>query len=234
MDEVKENRKIVNIIINDLKNSKNDIITNKIKLSRINNEDIIIRKDENIFFSIKEDYSYIPLTKNIWNIFYNNYGGDIILEKKGFANNGEIYVEIDYKRVDCFFTLFETKDTIYHYCFILDDFIEYENFIKFLKGNKPINTARFLLGIFDIQITAHNTPEKFKNIINDVDKLINNYDLTIYFFGSFKFNDSASDNIQNIKNNKNNLYLSYKHKNKQINDEVKNYKNTHTNIHQYY
>ena len=229
INEERENKLIINIIINDLKRSNDDIITNNINLPKIKNENIIIRRDSNIFFEVKEDYSFIPLTKDIWKILYNNYNSDLILEKKGFVNNGEIYIEIEYKRIDCFFTLFKTKDLIYHYCFVLDDLTEYENFIKYLKGNKVVNTARYLLSILNIDIMAQNTFEKFKKIIYNVDKLIDNYDITIYFFGSFRFKDSP-ENLELLRNNKNSLYLSYKQINEKIIDKVNEYKNTHTNF----
>ena len=231
IDAEKENKKILNIIINCLKNSNQAIINNNEKLPKINNESIIIKRDNNIYFKISSDCSYIPLNKDIWKTFLDNYDSDIILEKKGFVNNGEIFLEIEYKRLDCFFTLFETNDIIYHYCFVLDDIKEYDNLIKYLKGKNPINSVRYLLLISNININTCEVNTKFRIKIDDVDKLINNYDITIYFLGSFKFKDSAEENINLLKNTKSSLYSLYKTLNNNIKTNVKEYKNTHTNIH---
>ena len=230
LEQEAENKAILNIIIGDLNQENNDIINNNINLHRIINEDIIEKRDNNIFFKINEESSYIPLNQKIWNELSNYCGSDLTLEKKGFANNGEIFLEIEYKRVDCFFTLLKTNDLIYHYCFVLDDIKEYDNFIKYLKGDKSTNSVRYLLSVLNINFCAENKFEKFRKKIVDVDKLIDNYDMTIYFIDSFKFKDSSVENIKLIKNNKNNLYLSYIKKEEEINKQIKDYKNRHSLI----
>ena len=63
LEQEAENKAILNIIIGDLNRENNDIINNNINLHRIINEDIIEKRDNNIFFKINEESSYIPLNQ---------------------------------------------------------------------------------------------------------------------------------------------------------------------------
>jgi hypothetical protein len=198
------------------------------KYEKINNVDMTLKIGTNNLFYIKlnQEGSYIPLTPKFWNLFTLHCEFDMSIVKKGFINNGEIFILTEEeKRIDCFFTLYKTKDIIYHYCLIMSDFPNYENVVQFFKMNEHKYTARYLISICGIPIDEVKHFKKFQRQIPKQVSIIERYHITFYFVDSFKFNDSKERNFEYFKNKEKKLYEIYLEYSDRINYSIKGFKN---------
>ena len=204
------------IILSDLIRGLNDKIDNNITMEKINNKIMLhkfVSKDM-FFIKLNNQGSFIPLTKEIWDIFADYYGYDEILAKKGFVKEGEIFILIEEeKKIDCFFTFFETKDLIYHYSFIMDNFIEFRKIRDHFKKRGPKFSARYLISVSKINIYNTDNMKKFKVKIPSNVADIGDFDITIYFIDSFKFDNYEGKNLDSFELTKNDLFQRYKNQN---------------------
>lgn len=219
--ETKENK----IIKEGLINSLNDRIDNKTSLEKIKNESLLQKYVSKDIFYLKfnQEGSFIPITSNIWNLFADYYGYDIILMKKGFVNEGEVFILTEEeKKIDCFFTLFNTKDLIYHYCFIMDNYDEYGIIINFFKKSGPQFSARYLIFLSKVDVLGVNVWQKFRSKIPTYVQGIGNYDLTIYFIDSYKFNNYDGKNYDFFQEKNKDLFQQYQNQNINIMNLINN------------
>jgi len=204
------------IIANDLLKSINDKLDNKLVMEKINNKKLLEKFVSRNTFYIKMDKegSFIPLTKDIWELFSEFYGYDEILSKTGFINEGEIFILTEEeKKIDCFFTFFETKDRIYHYSFIMDTKDEFEKLKNHFKNKGPEFSARYLISNSQIDICKTTRSGKFKTQMSNSSTNISNLDITIYFVDQFIFNNNyEGKNLESFENDrsKNDLFQNYK------------------------
>ena len=222
--ETKENKIIKEGLIKTL----NDKMDNSITLEKIKNEKMIQKyiSKEIFYMKFTQEGSFVPLTEKIWKIFSDYYNYDILLTKTGFINEGEIFVLTEEeKKIDCFFTLLETKDIIYHYCFIMDNLYEYEKVINYFKKSGPEFSARYLIYISKIDTTRVSTWSKFRIKINSKIQGILNYDITIYFIDSFFFNKYEGKNYDNIQTKNKDLFNTYKERYNNIINLINNMNN---------
>lgn len=227
-EETPENSIIKNDLIINLKES----IDKNLTLDKINNMSLLKKHVSNEIFYINfsKQGSFIPLTLDIWNLFSDNYKYDVILKKNGFIIHGEIFIiSEEEKKIDCFFTLFNQNDLIYHYCFVMDDYNEFENLIKFFKMNEEKYYVKYLLSILKIDIANVKNFQKFKIQIPKNVSIIEKYYITIYFIDSFKFHLNEDKNFEQVKDRDKNLYNAYYQRDKKINSIVKYFqKNNNT------
>jgi len=220
-----------NIIIQDelIKNLNEDIGTS-LTLDKINNMSLLKKYVSNDIFYINfsKEGSFIPLTLDIWNLFSNNYKYDVILKKKGFIIHGEIFIITEEeKKIDCFFTLFSKNDLIYHYCFVMDDYNEFENLIKFFNMKEEKYCVKYLLAILKIDIANIKNFQKFKIQIPKNVSIIDKYYITIYFIDSFKFHLNEDKNFDQVKDRDKKLYSEYYQQDKKINSIVNYFQKNH-------
>ena len=210
------------IIANDLIKSINDKIDNHLVMEKINNKNLLEKfvSGNTFYMKMGKDGSFIPLTKDIWDLFSDLYGYDEILSKKGFVNEGEIFILTEEeKKIDCFFTFLEGKDRIYHYSFIMDTFEEFEKLKNHFKNKGPEFSARYLILNSQINICKTIRYQKFKTQMSNGSTNINNLDITIYFVDQFKFNENYDGkNIESFENDidKKALFQNYEKHNTSI------------------
>lgn len=213
--DTKENKIIKEGLVENL----NERINQNLKMEKINNQKMIQKfiSKEMFYLKFNQEGSFIPLTHDIWEMFSDYYDHDIILNKKGFLSEGEIFIiSEEEKKIDCFFTIFNTKDIIYHFCFIVDNFNEFAKVINFFKMVGPKFSARFLLLISHINISGVNIRDKFRiKVPNNVIE-IGNYDLTVYLIDKFKFNDYEGKNFDSIQEKNKPLFQIYQMQNSNI------------------
>ena len=113
--ELSETKIIENEIIKGIYQKNKHIIENNIKLQKINNN-IMLNKETDSDYTLKlnNEGLFIPLAYNIWDKFNRYYGCDVTLKRKGFSNDGELFLTEE-KRIDLFFKNIKTKDVIYHF-----------------------------------------------------------------------------------------------------------------------
>ena len=218
MESIREN-----IIMN-----LNNLCGDKITLGKIENMSVVSKydKEKDIFYmKFEPESGFIPLKIGIWKLFNWFYKSDIVLTKKGFLNDGEIFIltENEFK-IDCFFTLYDTKDLIYHFCFKMRNYKEYEDFHKYFSEQNECHSARYLLLILKIDIKNQKTFKQFEMEIYNNIQNIAKYRVTIYFFGTFKFTNSGDSNFNYFKQNNPPLIEDYKKHNEKINKLANNYK----------
>jgi hypothetical protein len=218
MESIREN-----IIMN-----LNNLCGDKITLGKIENMSVVSKydKEKDIFYmKFEPESGFIPLKIGIWKLFNWFYKSDIVLTKKGFLNDGEIFIltENEFK-IDCFFTLYDTKDLIYHFCFKMRNYKEYEDFHKYFREQNDCHSARYLLLILKIDIKNQKTFKQFEMEIYNNIQNIAKYRVTIYFFGTFKFTNSEDSNFNYFKQNNPSLIEDYKKHNEKINKLANNYK----------
>lgn len=204
---------------NTLLRSLNNKIDSSLTMEKINNKKMLEKfESEKIFFmKINQEGSFVPLTKNIWELFSDYYGYDVILIKKGFINEGEIFILTEEeKKIDCFFIYFHTKDLIYHYSFVMDNLIDFNTLITHFKNKGPNFSARYLIGISEIDIKNTKNFQKFKKKIPES----LNFDVTIYFVDSFYFNNSDGKNFDDFEIKDNGSFLKYKKQNINIIESI--------------
>ena len=223
-----DNNNSISEIRQDLIKKLNNEIYSGLTMEKINNEDMLEKSGKISFVKKNKEGSFIPLTKNIWEIFSGYYGYDVILFKTGFISEREIFILIEEEmRIDCFFLYYHTKDLVYHYCFILDNFSDYKTLKNHFKRKEHQCSAMFLIEILKkkIDIKGANIPQKLpktkipKSVINT-----DNFDVTIYFIDSFKFNDSEK-NFEYFESNDNESFLNYKQQNIDIINSINSFNN---------
>ena len=222
--ETKENKIIKEGLIKTL----NDKMDNSITLEKIKNEKMIQKyiSKEIFYMKFTQEGSFVPLTEKIWKIFSDYYNYDILLTKTGFINEGEIFILTEEeKKIDCFFTLIYTKDLIYHYVFIMDNFDEYKKVKIHFKNKGPHFSARYLIGVSKIDIKNVNSWQKFKIKVPGSVGNIGNFDITIFFMDSFKFNNYEGRNYDNFENKHFMEFASYRNHNDKINNSVNSFHN---------
>ena len=208
----------------------NESIDKRLTLDKINNMSLLKKYVSNDIFYINfsKEGSFIPLTLDIWNLFSNNYKYDVILKKKGFIIHGEIFIITEEeKKIDCFFTLFSKNDLIYHYCFVMDDYNEFENLIKFFNMKEEKYCVKYLLAILKIDIANIKNFQKFKIQIPKNVSIIDKYYITIYFIDSFKFHLNEDKNFDQVKDRDKKLYSEYYQQDKKINSIVNYFQKNH-------
>ena len=117
-EETLENNLILKTLLESIKYKTNI----KKEFEPINNIDLIYNSNNPYIIKFNKEGSFIPLTKEMWDLFAKYCQYDIIITHQGFVNNGEIFIlSIEAQnKIDCFFTLYKTKGLIYHYCFVMD------------------------------------------------------------------------------------------------------------------
>lgn len=223
-----EENDAIQLVRSDIIKNLNKICSDKITLEKIENMSIISKydKEKDIFYmKFEPESGFIPLKIGIWALFKSLYKSDIDLTKKGFLNDGEIFIltENEFK-IDCFFTLYDTKDFIYHFCFKMRNYKEYEDFHKYFSEQNECHSARYLLLILKIDIKNQKTFKQFEMEIYNNIQNIAKYRVTIYFFGTFKFTNSEDSNFNYFKQNNPSLIEDYKKHNEKINKLANNYK----------
>ena len=217
------NKTIIDLILDNLKyriNIRKDF-------EKIINDNLIMKELNNSYvLKFSKDGSFIPLTAEFWNLFTNHCEYDKLITKKGFVNNGEIFIPTEEEnKIDCFFTLYKTKDLIYHYCFIMDT-PDFDTVVSYFKWEGHKYTARYLISISGIEIDRVKQYKKSKKKIPKHVSNIEGYDITIYFVDSFKFHDSEDKNFLYFKNNNEKLYNFYSEYSNKINNSINGFLNT--------
>jgi hypothetical protein len=205
-----------------------DKIDKDLKMEKINNKKLLekFESKDTFFIKLGKEGSFVPLTKNIWELFCDYYDTDETLSKTGFVNDGEIFILTEEeKKIDCFFTLIYTKDVIYHYVFIMDNFDEYKKVKIHFKNKGPHFSARYLIGVSKIDIKNVNSWQKFKIKVPGSVGNIGNFDITIFFMDSFKFNNYEGRNYDNFENKHFMEFASYRNHNDKINNSVNSFHN---------
>ena len=198
-EQTTENKIILKNIIENLEKRMNM----EKKYEKINNSEMTLKIGTNslFFIHLEPKGSFIPLTKEFWNYYTLHCEYDMAITKKGFVNNGEIFILIEEeKRIDCFFTLLETKDIIYHYCLIMSNIPHYNDVVQFFKMNGHKYTAKYIISISGIEIGNVKQFKAFQKKIPKHVSIIENYHIAFYFIDSFKFNDSNERNSEYFKN----------------------------------
>ena len=186
-----ENYIIEKDLINNLTLQNREIIEANLQLNKINNSSIIENKDASKYsFKLNQEGLFIPLLYNIWDKFNRYYGCDITLKRKGFSNNGELFVLSEEKRIDSFFKNIKTRDVIYHFCFKME---EKKNFDK-LKNYFKMYSAKDLVERLGIKYVGNvNKDKRFIEIKIKIPphiSIIGGYLVTIYFLDSYIFKEN--------------------------------------------
>ena len=184
----KDKEMIIEELINEFKKKNHSIFDIQIELKKVKNKNML-DKENNNSFKLNEEGEFIPLTSNIWKTICNFYKNDIELCKEGFINKGEISIRTEDKRVDTFFVEEETGDFIYHFCLIMNNIIDSQKVISFLKSN----SIKFLLDKLEIKhVGLEIQNNKFSRIIKTIPSEINeiaNLCIEVYFIGFHMFHD---------------------------------------------
>ena len=223
-EQTTENKIILKNIIENLEKRMNM----EKKYEKINNSEMTLKIGTNslFFIHLEPKGSFIPLTKEFWNYYTLHCEYDMAITKKGFVNNGEIFILTEEeKRIDCFFTLLETKDIIYHYCLIMSNIPHYNDVVQFFKMNGHKYTAKYIISISGIEIGNVKQFKAFQKKIPKHVSIIENYHIAFYFIDSFKFNDSNERNSEYFKNKETKIYQIYLEQSRKINKSINQFKN---------
>ena len=205
-----------------------DKIDKDLKMEKINNKKLLekFESKDTFFIKLGKEGSFVPLTKNIWELFCDYYDTDETLSKNGFVNDGEIFILTEEeKKIDCFFTFFYTKDVIYHYVFIMDNFDEFKKVKVHFKNKGPHFSARYLIGVSNIDIKYVNSFQKFKVKVPGSVGKIGNFDITIFFIDSFKFNNNEGRNHDDFETKQLMQFASYRNHNENIINSINSFHN---------
>ena len=222
-EETLENNLILKTLLESIKYKTNI----KKEFEPINNTDLIYNSNNPYIIKFNKEGSFIPLTKEMWDLFAKYCQYDIIITHQGFVNNGEIFILLieAQNKIDCFFTLYKTKDLIYHYCFVMDTPEDTKTVVNYFKWEGHKYTARYLISICGIEIDKVKEYQKFKIKIPKYVSNIEKYDMTLFFVDSFKFDNSLDKNFKYFKINNDKLHKMYCEYSNKINSSIKAFKN---------
>ena len=186
--ETEENKIIEETIINCLRESNKSIIDNNLKLNKINNDKMI----SNYSFKLNKEGLFIPLAYNIWDKLSRYYGYDTILKRKGFINKGEVFIETEEKRIDCFFKNVKTGEKIYHFCFIMENDNNFKKLKKYFKNY----SAKELIEKMQIKYVGNKyLDERFKKIDKKIPSYVNDiggFPVILYYLDSYIFKENKT------------------------------------------
>ena len=189
-DKNDENIVITKNLIKDLKKNNQHIFDFGIKLKEISNKILIDKKvdrDKYIFKRYNEEGLFVPLTYEVWHRFEKHYKCDIELKRKGFINHGEIFIISEDTRLDTYFIHRRTLDIIYHFCLIMEDIIEFNKLVKYLKYN---SVKQFFDKIEIKHVGEEINSDKFiekEIVIPSFIKELGNYKIKVIYLDSYNF-----------------------------------------------
>ena len=83
-----ENNLILKTLLKNIKYKTNI----KKEFEPINNTDLIYNSNNPYIIKFNKEFSFFPLTKEMWDLFAKYWQYDIIITQQGFINNGEIFI----------------------------------------------------------------------------------------------------------------------------------------------